>query len=163
MARSRERFSKKEVRDRKEKKRKEKEKKKLERKEGEKSSFDDMIAYVDAYGRITTEPPDDQDKEPDIDIEDIEIGVPKRENTADLETERTGTVSFFDATKGFGFIKDPDLKDDVFVHINNVVEEIKEGNKVSFKLERGKKGFIALEVRILKSHPAPRPGLEPQE
>lgn len=151
MAKSRERYSKKEVRVRKEKKRKEKEKKRLERKEGEKkSSFDDMIAYVDAYGRITPEPPDDLDKKPVVDVEDIEISVPKKENEADLETERTGIVSFYNESKGFGFIKDPDLQDGVFVHANNLEEEIKEGNRVSYQLEKGKKGFTALHVRLVK-------------
>jgi cold shock CspA family protein len=151
MARSRERFSKKEVRERKAKKRKEKEKKRLERKEGEKkSSLDDMIAYVDKDGMITSEPPDDSDSKSDIDIEDIEISVPKKESLDDQETERTGTVSFFNESKGFGFIKDPNLKDDVFVHINNVEGEIREGNRVSFTLERGGKGYVATNVKLIK-------------
>jgi cold shock CspA family protein len=151
MARSRERYSKKEVRERKEKKRKEKEKKRLERKEGEKkSSLDDMIAYVDEHGRITSEPPEDTGKKSEINPEDIEISVPKKEKAAELETERTGTISFYNESKGFGFIKDPDLKDDVFFHVNNVLEEIREGNKVSYTLERGKKGFTAMNVRPIK-------------
>ncbi|MBA7572405.1 hypothetical protein ES708_14185 [subsurface metagenome] len=59
MARSRETFNKKEVRNKKEKKKKEKEKKRLARKESEKKSgLDDMIAYVDANGNITSTPPD---------------------------------------------------------------------------------------------------------
>ena len=147
MARSRERFSKKEVRERKEKKRKEKEKKRLERKEGEKSSLDDMIAYVDEHGMITSEPPDDLKKKPEVNVEDIEISVPKKDKVEDMETERIGTVSFFNHSKGFGFIKDPDLREDVFVHINNVVEEIKEGNRVTYVLEKGKKGYTAIQVK----------------
>jgi len=150
MARSRERFSKKEVRARKEKKRKEKEKKRLERKENEKSSFDDMIAYVDKHGMITQEPPDENDKKSDVDINDIEVSVPKKENIADLETERSGTVSFFDESKGFGFIKDPGLDEDVFFHVNNVLEEIKQGNEVRFELEKGKKGLMAVNVKPVK-------------
>jgi cold shock CspA family protein len=151
MARSRERYSKKEVRERKEKKRKEKEKKRLERKEGEKkSSLDDMIAYVDEHGRITSEKPDDLRKKSDVKIEDIEISVPKKDSTAEMETERTGTVSFFNESKGFGFIKDPDLRDDVFFHVNNVLQEVKEGNKVSYELEKGKKGMTAVNVKPVK-------------
>ena len=59
MGRSQETTGKKEVRNRKEKKRKEKAEKKAKRKtEGKKSSFDDMIAYVDEFGKITSYPPD---------------------------------------------------------------------------------------------------------
>ena len=66
MGRSQETFNKKEVRKRKEKKRKEKEKKRLARKENKKKgNFDDMIAYVDANGKITSKPPDPS-KEKDI-------------------------------------------------------------------------------------------------
>jgi cold shock CspA family protein len=149
MARSRERFSKKEVRERKEKKRKEKEKKRLERKEGEKNSLDDMIAYVDKEGRITSEPPDEEDTKSDIDVEDIEVSVPKKEKLEEQVIDRSGTVTFFNDSKGFGFIKDPDLREDVFVHINNVVGEIKEGAKVTFDLEKGKKGLVAVNVKMV--------------
>jgi hypothetical protein len=59
MGRSQETFGKKEVRTKKEKKRKEKEQKRAKRKsEGKKNSFDDMIAYVDEFGKITSTPPD---------------------------------------------------------------------------------------------------------
>ncbi len=59
MGRSQETFGKKEVRTKKEKKRKEKEQKRAKRKsEGKKSNFDDMIAYVDEFGKITSTPPD---------------------------------------------------------------------------------------------------------
>ena len=59
MGRSQETFNKKDVRSRKEKKRKEKEAKRLARKENEKKgSLDDMIAYVDENGMLTSEPPD---------------------------------------------------------------------------------------------------------
>ncbi len=79
MGRSQESFNKKDVRNRKEKKRKEKEKKRLERKESKESGEqDDMIAYVDEYGRITDTPPDPSEKE-DIELEDIEIGIPARD------------------------------------------------------------------------------------
>ncbi|HZH71026.1 MAG TPA: cold shock domain-containing protein, partial [Mariniphaga sp.] len=77
MGRSQESFNKKEVRNKKEKKRKEKEKKRLARKENNKgSSFDDMIAFVDEHGNITDTPPD-PDKKEEVNIEDIQISVPK--------------------------------------------------------------------------------------
>jgi len=63
MGRSQETFGKKEVRKKKEKKRKQKEEKRLARKEADtRSSMDDMIAYVDENGVISTTPPDPDQK-----------------------------------------------------------------------------------------------------
>ena len=62
-----------------EKKRKEKEAKKLARAENKNSLDDDsMIAYVDQYGNITDTPPDPEERE-EINAEDIELGIPKKE------------------------------------------------------------------------------------
>lgn len=151
MGRSKETYNKKEVRNKKEKKRKEKEKKRLERKENEKrSGLDDMIAYVDENGMITSTPPD-PGKKKNIDIEDIEISVPKQETDPDLDPVRTGMVKFFDTSKGFGFIEDSETKERVFVHENNLLEEIKEGNIVNFEVEQGKKGPVAVQVQIVRN------------
>jgi len=148
MGRSQETFNKKEVRNKKEKKRKDKEKKRLARKEGEKGSLDDMIAYVDENGMISSEPPDPTKKK-DIKAEDIEIGVPTRE-TVELDPIRKGIVSFFNDSKGYGFIKDSETKESVFVHVNNVIDEIREGNVVSFEVEMGAKGPSAIRVKLFK-------------
>lgn len=150
MGRSQESFNKKEVRKRKEKKKKEKAEKKQARKESESSSsFDDMIAYVDEHGNITDTPPDPSERE-EIKAEDIEISPPKRDPADDLSAERKGTVSFFNDSKGFGFIKDDQLKEDVFVHVSNCAEEIHEGNKVTFETEKGPKGPVAINVKIIR-------------
>ena len=150
MGRSQETYHKKEVRSRKEKKRKDKEKKRLERKEGEKKGgLDDMIAYVDENGRITSTPPDPTKKKEEIKLEDIEIGIPKKEDIEE-EIERTGVVTFFNDSKGYGFIKDSISGDSIFVHINNVIDEIKDGNKVSFEIEMGPKGPTAVKVKVVK-------------
>jgi len=150
MGRSKETFNKKEVRKRKEKKKKDKEKKRLERKENEsKGGLDDMIAYVDEYGRITSEPPDPSKKE-EVKLEDIEIGVPSRDPDEELDTVRQGTVTFYNDAKGYGFIRDSETKQSVFVHVNNVLEEIKEGNLVSFEMVMGPKGPAAEQVKIVK-------------
>ncbi len=150
MGRSQETFNKKEVRSKKEKKRKEKEKKRLARKENEtKGGLDDMIAYVDENGLITSTPPDPT-KKTDVKLEDIEIGIPTREDDEPLDKVRKGIVSFFNDAKGFGFIKDMETKESVFVHINNVVDEIKEGNMVSFEVEMGPKGPTAVQVKQVK-------------
>ncbi len=71
MGRSQETFGKKEVRKKKEKKRKEKEQKRAKKKSEAKNSFDDMIAYVDEYGVITSTPPD-QEKKDEKDAESID-------------------------------------------------------------------------------------------
>ncbi len=150
MGRSQETFNKKEVRNKKEKKRKEKEKKRQARKESEKkSSLDDMIAYVDENGMLTSEPPD-LSKKKATKLEDIVIGVPKREDLPPEDPIRKGVVSFFNDSKGFGFIRDLETQESVFVHANNLVEEIKEGNLVSFEVEMGPKGPAATQVKVSK-------------
>lgn len=150
MGRAQESFNKKEVRNKKEKKRKEKEKKRLARKENEKkSSLDDMIAYVDENGNITDTPPDPTKKK-EIKAESIDLNVPKRDTVNLTETIRKGVVTFFNDSKGYGFIKDSETQESVFVHINNAFEEIKENNIVSFEVEMGPKGFTALNVKLLK-------------
>lgn len=149
MGRSQETFNKKDVRKKKEKKRKEKEKKRLARKENEKkSSLDEMIAYVDENGRITDTPPDPSKKK-DIKIEEIEISPAKRDDIQ-YDPIRKGVVSFFNESKGYGFIKDLETKESVFVHVNNLLDDIKEGNLVSFEVEKGHKGLTAVKVKLSK-------------
>jgi cold shock CspA family protein len=149
MGRSKETYNKKEVRNKKEKKRKDKEKKKLARKEGEKkSSLDDMIAYVDENGVITSTPPDPDRVKEEIELEDIAISVPKSDPNDKPDPIRNGIVTFFNDSKGYGFIKDIETKESVFVHINNVIDEIKDGDKVTFEVEMGPRGLSAIEVKL---------------
>jgi len=150
MGRSQESFNKKSIRTKKEKKRKEKEGKRLARKENqEKTSFDDMIAYVDHDGVIRSTPPDPENKE-EIELENIEIGVRKKEDEEELDPVRKGVVSFFNDSKGFGFIRDLETKESVFVHANNLLESIKENNIVTFEVDYGAKGLIAIKVKLFK-------------
>ncbi|SHJ91792.1 cold-shock DNA-binding protein family [Tangfeifania diversioriginum] len=149
MGRSQESFNKKEVRNKKEKKRKEKEKKRQARKEESKSnSLDDMIAYVDENGNIVDTPPD-PDAKTEINAEDIDVSVPSNEEV-EMDPIRKGTVNFFNDSKGFGFINDSETKESVFVHINNCLEQIQEGNLVSFEVEMGPKGPIAVQVKLIR-------------
>jgi len=150
MGRSKETFNKKEVRKRKEKKRKDKEKKKLARKEeGKSGSLDDMIAYVDENGMITSTPPDPNQKT-DVNLEDIDISVPKKEFDDSYDPIRKGTVTYFNESKGYGFIKDAETSENVFVHVNNVQEEITVGNLVQFEVEQGHKGLTAVNVKVVR-------------
>ncbi|MGD2034028.1 MAG: cold shock domain-containing protein [Bacteroidales bacterium] len=152
MGRPRETFNKKEVRSKKEKKRKEKEKKRQEKKEKrDGNSLDEMIAYVDEFGNITSTPPDESQKE-EISAEDIEVGIPKSIEPDDTETVRKGIVTFFNDSKGFGFIKDSVTKQDVFVHVKGLIDPITENNKVTFEVVKGTKGPNAINVRIDKEN-----------
>ncbi|HCX72494.1 MAG TPA: DNA-binding protein, partial [Candidatus Cloacimonas sp.] len=101
MGRSQESFNKKEVRRKKEKKRKEKVQKRLEKREGEKDNLDDMIAYVDKNGVITSTPPDPDEKD-DIKAEDILVSVPTKNEDDELDPIRKGTLTFFNDSKGYG-------------------------------------------------------------
>ena len=104
-----------------------------------------MIAYVDENGRITDTPPDPAHRKK-INPESIQIGVPKRE-VEEANAIRKGRVEFFNAAKGFGFIKDSENQEKYFVHVNNVSEEIKEGDTVIFETERSFKGMNAVRVK----------------
>jgi cold shock CspA family protein len=79
--------------------------------------------------------------------EDMQIGVPKREEVEDVP--RLGTVAFFDESKGFGFINDQQTGERIFIHINNLSEPIKEGEKVEFEVEMGARGPSAVNVKKL--------------
>jgi len=60
-----------------------------------------------------------------------------------------GTVKFFNNSKGFGFITPDEGGKDVFVHINNLTDEITEGDKVSFDVEESQKGLNAVNVKVI--------------
>ncbi|AOB31440.1 cold-shock protein [Bordetella sp. H567] len=65
---------------------------------------------------------------------------------------QTGTVKWFNAEKGFGFITPEDGGKDVFVHISaiNGEQTLAENQRVSYTPEQGAKGPQATNVRILK-------------
>jgi cold shock CspA family protein len=150
MAKSRETYNKKETEKNKQKKKKEKEERKEERKANAKSggNWEDMMAYVDENGNISSTPPDPLKKRI-IKEEDIEIGVPKQSNIK-VDPIRQGRVTFFNDSKGYGFIKDVESQDSIFVHINATIDQIKEGDKVSFEVEMGPKGPNAVRVKVVK-------------
>ncbi len=150
MGRSQETFNKKEVRNKKEKKRKEKEAKRAKKKmEGKKSSFDDMIAYVDEFGMITSTPPD-PDKKTVIAAEDIELTITKNNPANAPGFVRKGVVTFFNESKGYGFIRDLDSHQSIFVHVNCLQEPIKENNVVVFEIGKGAKGPAAMNVKLFR-------------
>ena len=60
-----------------------------------------------------------------------------------------GTVKFFNTEKGFGFIKHDDSNKETFVHVSGLINNIKEGDKVEFELQEGKKGLNAVNVKLI--------------
>lgn len=59
----------------------------------------------------------------------------------------TGTVKFFNESKGFGFIVEDGSEKEIFVHISGLVDTIDKDDKVTFEVTEGKKGLNAIEVR----------------
>lgn len=67
-----------------------------------------------------------------------------------MEQKITGTVKFFNAAKGFGFIKHDDSNKETFVHVSGLDgAELKEGDKVEFDTQEGKKGMNAVNVKVI--------------
>jgi CspA family cold shock protein len=60
---------------------------------------------------------------------------------------KTGTVKFFNETKGFGFIIEDESNTEYFVHATGLIDEVREGDKVEFELTEGKKGLNAVNVK----------------
>ncbi len=66
-------------------------------------------------------------------------------------TMRTGTVKFFNESKGYGFITDEETGKDIFVHASGInAEELREGDRVSYEEEEGRKGKVAAKVAVLE-------------
>ena len=151
MAKSQQSFNKREKEKKRLKKREEKQKKKEARRAEQKDSGGGIqFAYVDKYGNLTDTPPEPSEKE-EIDAESIVLGIPKKEESADdLDPVRKGKVSFFDHSKGFGFIIDQETQEKHFCHISNIIDEIQENDRVTFELMKGQRGMDAVKVALQK-------------
>lgn len=126
-------------------KRAEKQKKRENKKlSGKVSTFDEMIAYVDENGMITSTPPEENPQKAKIKQEEIIISTPKKEKEEPVILR--GRVEYFNTSKGFGFIKDLAGTEKYFFHVNNVRDEISENDIVTFDLERGMKGMNAVNI-----------------
>jgi len=148
MAKSQVTFNKIEKEKKRLKKREEKQKKKEARKaESKENPQGIQFAYVDHNGNLTDTPPDPSMKVK-IEAENIEIGIPRKEYIEEeIVLEKQGKVSFFDKSKGFGFIIDANSQEKYFVHISAIIDAIQENDKVTFELERGQKGMNAVRVK----------------
>jgi cold shock CspA family protein len=151
MGRSQETFSKKEKEKKKLRKRQDKELKKEDRKANSSKGkeLDEMMAYVDEFGNISDTPPDPTKKKKVIKQEDIQIGVSRQAEPDPEDLIRKGTVTFFNTAKGYGFIKDQESQESIFVHQNGLTSNIKENDKVTFEVEKGQKGLVAVKVKLV--------------
>ena len=140
MAKSQVTFNKIEKEKKRLKKREEKQKKKEARKAEKEANGSEGIqfAYVDFNGNLTDTPPDPAMREK-VEAESIELGIPKKEDREEEEpANKEGKVSFFDHSKGFGFIIDSINQEKYFVHVSGVLEEITENDKVKTATENEK-------------------------
>lgn len=148
MSKSHEMFNKKELQKKKKKKQEEKAQRREQRKELSKDgSLESMMAYVDENGNISSTPPDPTKKK-DVDIEDIQIGVSRREDAGE-PLNRSGVVTFFNESKGYGFIKDANTNESIFTHVNSHLTPVKENDRVTYIVERGPKGLNAVQVKVI--------------
>jgi|SRR5438552_2752541 len=148
MAKSQETFSKKDKEKNRVKKRQEKAEKMEERKANNKKgkTLEEMMAYIDENGNISSTPPDPRKKKI-FKQEDMQVSVPKHIPGSEENSVRSGIVTFFNDAKGFGFIRDLQTQESIFVHANKLTELIRENDKVSFETEAGPKGLSALNVK----------------
>jgi len=84
-----------------------------------------------------------------VDAESIVLGIPKKEDRDEEKFDpiRNGKVSYFDTSKGFGFIIDTENQEKYFCHVSGLIDEIAENDKVTFELEKGMKGMNAVRVK----------------
>ncbi len=138
-------YSKKEREKKRQKRKKEKAQRKEQRKqEGNKTP---EFMYQDEFGNLTATPPD-PDKRTKIKAEDISISTPRQDKSEESNFLRTGMVKFFNTEKGYGFIVDGETKESFFVHANDLIDQIKDNDKVQFEVGKGPKGPIATSVKL---------------
>jgi cold shock CspA family protein len=68
----------------------------------------------------------------------------------DDDGTRKGVVSFFNESKGYGFIRDQASNESIFVHANGLIDPIKDNNLVSFTVEMGQRGPQAVNVKLVR-------------
>lgn len=148
MAKSQQTFSKSEKEKKRLKKRQDKQKKMDARKadKEENGTGGIQFAYVDHNGNLTDTPPDPTMKAV-YELDDIQISVTKKEDLPQEDPVRNGKVSFFDTSKGFGFIIDAANNEKYFTHVSGLIDQIAENDKVSYELEKGMRGMNAVKVK----------------
>lgn len=148
MGRSQETAAKKEKEKKKARKKQDKAEKMQERKANNNKgkSLDDMLMYLDENGNLSDSPPDPK-KMKEINAADIIIDVAQANAVNPADLIRKGVITFFSEGKGYGFINDLKSQQSIFVHINNMEDVLKERDKVTFEIEPGPKGPVAVRVK----------------
>ncbi len=144
MAKSQQTYNKKEKEKKRLKKREDKKKKMEARKADKETGGGIPFAYVDHNGNLSDTPPDPTMKVK-VDAESINLDYKKEDIKVD--PIRKGKVSFFDSSKGFGFIIDTENQEKYFTHVSGLLDDIIENDKVQFELEKGMKGLNAVRVK----------------
>jgi cold shock CspA family protein len=111
-------------------------------------SLDEMMAYIDENGNLSETPPDPS-KMKTINVEDIQLDVSARTEEA-VSVARKGIITYFNEAKGYGFISDSKTKENIFVHVNQLLTPVKERDTVTFETERTVKGLSAVRVSKIK-------------
>lgn len=99
-------------------------------------SLEDMMAYVDENGDLSSSPPDPRKKK-ETNAEDISLSVSRPSEPAELI--RKGIITYFNDSKGYGFITDVKSKENIFMHSSQLQGPVKEGNLVTYETERAQK------------------------
>lgn len=164
MAKSQQTFNKSEKEKKRRKKKQEKAERraqrKLEKQERGPLTGDQLFSYVDEDGNLS-DTPMDPSKKKKIKAEDIMLGVPQRSNEG-FDPVRRGSVKYFNDEKGYGFLVDDVTKENIFTHINNIEGEVKQGDRVTFEVEKGPKGLNAVNVKHEVIKPVEKPKPEPK-
>ncbi|GLB47985.1 cold-shock protein [Neptunitalea lumnitzerae] len=140
-------FFKKENAKKKAKKLKEKAQRREERKSSNNKgkSLESMFVYVDENGQLHDTPPTQERTE--INLEDIQLGAAPIPEESPV---KTGTVEKFILEKGYGFIReDNGSGDTIFFHTNDLLELVKQQDRVTFEKEKSPKGYKAIQIKKL--------------
>lgn len=113
-----------------------KEEKKLNNNKGK--SLEEMIVYVDMYGRFTDVPPH------------LQVREEEQPTSQSDETKFSGVVSHFNE-KGYGFIKEDQTNESVFFHQNQCIDPVKLKDKVVYLKENSPRGMRASHITKQKT------------
>ncbi|MDQ1089177.1 MULTISPECIES: cold-shock protein [unclassified Siphonobacter] len=145
MGRAKETFGKKETTKKKIQKKQEKELRKEQRKENSSKgkTVEELFVYVDENGNLTSVPPElRKTKAP----REFTVKGP----VTDDPVIHSGVVSFFNAAKGYGFIKDDQTQESIFLHILQVKGTVEMEDRVEFQIENTAKGPSAVRVKKIQ-------------
>jgi cold shock CspA family protein len=128
----------------------EKEQKKQERKvnNNKGKDLDDMMAYIDENGNLSSTPPDPL-RMLEINAADIELDISKLVSEPE-ELIKKGIVNNYNVDKGYGFITEAKTKQSIFFHKNALLTDVKERDTVTFEVVKTPKGLNAINVSVSK-------------